>query len=535
MDRYQVCGEIDCGGMAVVYAVKRAGTGGFSKLLAMKIIMPHLAREDRFRSMFLDEARILSLIDHPNVVQVQDVGETPDGLIYMVMELLRGRSMSKLVKAAFRKDGHMPRHLLFSILADAAEGLHAAHETKLASGEPAKIVHRDVSPQNIHVGFEGAVKVMDFGIAAAAGRTVETQTGEVKGKLAFMAPEQIMRRGVDRRADIWALGVLTWEILAGRRLFAGATDVETIMNVDTKVVPPIDSITKGLPRTASETIMCCLERDPGKRPPTARHVAEVFREAEVECRAPKPGAHKPRVAEERPPYVQRLLEKEAEDERERYQAALDMQSVSRQQVGSPDDDEISAAFAAASGSLLAHLDEPTQTQARPTPRPQRRWWLPALLVAGSVAAAVAAYVVAAPPPHTPRRPRPQAVTRPSGSTELPAPPESVPTAPTGTRTIRLEIDPRLNEVRVAGEIVAERPALVRLAARESPEVEASGPGGLHASLTLGPDSPDVVVLRPEPTGPVKLPKKAGTYRPGQTKTKQTGGIPTILDSPYQHR
>jgi serine/threonine-protein kinase len=155
IDKYEVCGDIDSGGMSVIYLVKLAGVGGFQKLLAMKIILPSLAREERFKDMFLDEARILSLIQHPNVVPVHDVGETSSGLLYMVMDLLRGRSLARLIKKTRKLGQKLPRNVALSILADAAEGLHAAHETRLPDGKPANVVHRDVSPQNIHVSWDG--------------------------------------------------------------------------------------------------------------------------------------------------------------------------------------------------------------------------------------------------------------------------------------------------------------------------------------------------------------------------------------------
>ncbi len=191
--------------MGSVYAVRRRTRSGFDKLLAMKVLHPQLAGERRFVDMFLDEARIAARIEHPNVVTTLDVIDQ-DGQPLIVMELLRGRSLAALLK----KDPGAPRHLLYAILAGAAEGLAAAHDATSADGQPLHVVHRDVSPHNIHVGYDGQVKLIDFGVAAARGRLTSTRTGELKGKLAYLAPEQIMQGTLDRRTDLFALGIVAW-------------------------------------------------------------------------------------------------------------------------------------------------------------------------------------------------------------------------------------------------------------------------------------------------------------------------------------
>ncbi len=267
IDRYTVLAELAHGGMAAVYAVGRS-TGHFNKLLAMKVMLPHLVSEKQFVDMFVDEARIAAHVQHPNVVQVFDVGDHK-GTPYMVMEYLSGQSLSTVRRRIQLSAGEV-----LELLARAAEGLHAAHETRDRSGELLNIVHRDVSPQNIHVSYDGSVKVVDFGIAAASGRITQTRTGEVKGKLSYAAPEQLRpKREVDRRLDIWAMGVIAWEMLSGKRLFKGETDADTMYNVLNKIPAPLGG---KIPAEVAELVASCLERNVDLRPTTAAELARVF-------------------------------------------------------------------------------------------------------------------------------------------------------------------------------------------------------------------------------------------------------------------
>jgi serine/threonine-protein kinase len=262
--------------MAAVYAVRRQHASGFDKLLALKVMLPHLATDERFTGMFMDEARIASQIQHSNVVQVFDVGDN-EGLPFLVMEFLRGRSLSAVLRA-----GGLSRPMLYWILANAAEGLYAAHRAKGPDGSPLSIVHRDVSPQNIHVGYDGQVKVVDFGIAAARGRITATKTGELKGKMAYLSPEQITQpRSVDHRADLWAFGVMLWEVSTGQKLFRGDNDGRTVYNVLNKKVERLSSIAADVSEEVSDLVASCLERQAHLRPLDAGHVARALRAAAV--------------------------------------------------------------------------------------------------------------------------------------------------------------------------------------------------------------------------------------------------------------
>jgi len=282
IDRYRVVAEIAHGGMAAVYAVTRADAPGFDKLLAMKVMLPHLASDERFVEMFTDESRIAARINHPNVVQVFDVGQSP--FPHLVLEFVHGRSLASLLKRAWEgPDPVLTRGLVCRVLADVADGLHAAHEARSVDGSPLSIVHRDVSPENVLIGYDGQVKIADFGVAAARGRIASTRTGEVKGKMAYMAPEQLTQRQVDRRTDLWSFGVMTWQIFARRELFRGASESETMWNVINRAVPDIEDLDPTTPSALAEFVHSCLQREAHLRPSNAADVARVLRSiADVE-------------------------------------------------------------------------------------------------------------------------------------------------------------------------------------------------------------------------------------------------------------
>jgi serine/threonine-protein kinase len=278
--RYRVGFELASGGMAVVYLARLEMARGLDKVVALKCIHAHLARDPRFVEMFLDEARIASRVSHANVCQVFDLGET-DGRPYLAMEYLAGEPLGRVLEAAApQKDTLAYPALVARILADACEGLHAAHELTDEHGKPLGVVHRDVSPQNLFVTFDGITKVVDFGIAWAADRVHRTTTGEVKGSLAYAAPEQI-RAGdsVDRRADVWALGVLLWQALAGRPLFRRATPVETMYAVLSDPIPPLEEVQPGVPADLAAVVARALCRERSGRFATARELATALQDA----------------------------------------------------------------------------------------------------------------------------------------------------------------------------------------------------------------------------------------------------------------
>jgi len=279
--RYELCFELASGGMASVYLARIDGVAGFEKLVALKRIHKHLAKEQGYVDMFLDEARIASRITHPNVCSVFDFGEA-NGDHYIAMEYLVGEPLSRLMSRSARDSKQRRSPLLplrmARVIADACEGLHAAHELKDANGDLLQVVHRDVSPRNLFVTYDGAVQVVDFGIASAKQRTHHTATGKVKGTFAYMAPEQLTAHSIDRRVDIWALGVALWEMLAVKRLFKRDTTANTIHAVLYEEILPPSSYRAQVPEELDRIVMRALERDPKDRWPTARDMGRALRQ-----------------------------------------------------------------------------------------------------------------------------------------------------------------------------------------------------------------------------------------------------------------
>jgi serine/threonine-protein kinase len=254
--------------MATVHLGRLRGPVGFSKTVAIKRMHEQVARDRHFVAMFLDEARLAGRIQHPNVVTVFDV-IADGGEAYLVMEYVDGAPLSNLLRGADNRALAVDPKFAVHILRDALYGLHAAHEATDGKGAPLQLVHRDVSPQNILVGVDGVARVLDFGIAKAVGRLQDTDSGQIKGKVAYMAPEQLTGQPVDRRADVFAAGVVLWEALAGRRLFAAGSSAETMYRVLENAVPKLSEYVTGLPASLVEAVGRATAKEPGDRFSTA--------------------------------------------------------------------------------------------------------------------------------------------------------------------------------------------------------------------------------------------------------------------------
>ena len=274
--RYRVCYRIAQGGMGSVYLARLDSAGGFSKWVALKVIHPNIASEPRFREMFLDEARIAARLDHANLCMVFDFGEDDDRY-YLAMEYLHGESLGQIARRAWGTQGALPYELGARIIADAARGLHFAHELKADDGGNAHVVHRDVSPENIFVTYSGSAKVVDFGVARSDDQLHEqTSTGELKGKLAYMAPEQLHERRIDRRTDLWALGVVLWEITVGRRLFRRQSDAATVFAITRDPITQPSRLIPDYPGELEAIVMRALDRDLTKRYQTAQDLSRAL-------------------------------------------------------------------------------------------------------------------------------------------------------------------------------------------------------------------------------------------------------------------
>ena len=278
--RYELCFELASGGMASVYLARAGGAPGFQKLVALKRIHAHLAKEKEYVEMFLDEARIASRITHANVCSVFDFGEV-NGEYFIAMEYLVGEPLSRVHRRVVANAEERSSPLLPSrmarIIAQAAEGLHAAHELNDADGQSLNVVHRDVSAENLFVTYDGDTQVVDFGIAHARQRVHHTEAGQVKGTFPYMAPEQMTAAVVDRRVDVWALGAVLWELLTLRRLFLRDTDVNTMYAVLSGEIRPPSQYRSDVPPELDEIVLKALQRNPEERWQSAREMGKALR------------------------------------------------------------------------------------------------------------------------------------------------------------------------------------------------------------------------------------------------------------------
>ncbi|QAT86809.1 serine/threonine protein kinase [Corallococcus coralloides] len=270
LGKYQLVRKLASGGMAEVFLAKAAGPRGFEKTLVLKRILPHLAEDDAFVEMFLGEAQLAARLDHPNVVQIFDFGEV-DGSYFLAMEYIDGPTLRRLVKRSTELKQPLPPGACAKMVAAAAEGLAFAHElSDPETGAPLGLVHRDISPENVLVSRQGAVKVVDFGIAKVAGQSHRTATGVVKGKVAYMPPEQLQARPMDGRVDVYALGIVLYELLTGRRPFDATTDVSMMQAILFEPFVPAVQRRPDLPEAMQRILERALAKDREQRYPDCR-------------------------------------------------------------------------------------------------------------------------------------------------------------------------------------------------------------------------------------------------------------------------
>lgn len=276
LGKYEILALLALGGTAEIYLARTHGTSGFEKYVVVKCLHDHLADDPDFVKMFLDEARIGAMFDHSNVVQTFELGEY-ENRYYMVMEFLAGLSLAMIVRRASERlpGGLIPVPLVLNIAAQSCAGLHYAHE-RTQNGKPMNLVHRDISPQNLVISFEGVVKVVDFGIARAEVRETKTKAGTIKGKFAYMSPEQCVANAVDRRTDIFALGVIVHELLTGRRLFKRNSPYETYQAVLECAVEKPSKINNQLDPALDAIVMKAVAKDKDHRYPTAEAFGDAM-------------------------------------------------------------------------------------------------------------------------------------------------------------------------------------------------------------------------------------------------------------------
>ena len=278
LGRYEVLSQLASGGMAAVYVARARGVAGFERLVAIKVLHPHLAYEEEFISMFLDEARLAARIRHPNVVGTLDISDTEGDGFFLVMEYIEGDHLGSLLTAAARAGKRLDTHITVRLVLDALGGLGAAHALNDEQGEPLKLVHRDISPHNIMVGTDGIGRLTDFGVAKAEKRLTSTRAGQFKGKLAYMAPEQASTGHADQRSDLFSMGIILWESLTGRRLFRGENNAATLNKILQEEIPLVSSLYPDL-ECFDAVLSIALEREPDDRFQSADEFANALEAA----------------------------------------------------------------------------------------------------------------------------------------------------------------------------------------------------------------------------------------------------------------
>jgi serine/threonine-protein kinase len=399
-DRYQSLFVIGEGGMGRVEAALQRGEAGFERVVALKRLLPKGPRDARHVQMFMREARIATLVNHPNVVRAFAFGEA-DGELFLAMQYVEGEPLSRILAASCAQGKGLEPVLVAWLLADACDGLHAAHELCDAEGKPLRVVHRDVSPHNVMVSYTGNVKVVDFGIARFDSGGIATRTGEVKGKLAYMSPEQALGEELDRRSDVFSMGAVLFECLTGERMWGDGTDVELMRRIALERPSRIDSIRPGVPKVLADLQAQMVARDAAARPASAHDVALQLRAFALSTGGPT--SRRLLAAT-----MTALFGEEARRRRDRLALAL-------QQVAAP-----------SAVALPADL-EPAASVPPEAPSQSRRWLVTAIVASLAIGLAAIAWA----PRHATPVPLPAKADRPSGNAETPPAATAIDSAPAG--------------------------------------------------------------------------------------------------------
>jgi serine/threonine-protein kinase len=278
LGRYEVLLPIASGGMATVYLARATGIAGFEREVALKLTHAHLRDEPGFVTALIDEARFAGRIRHPNVVSVLDVAESPEG-VFIVMDYVEGDSLAGMARALQKRGERIPIEISLRILDEMLAGLHAAHELTDANGAPLELVHRDVTPHNVLVGIDGVSRLTDFGVARATRRLTKTSTGLVKGKIAYMSPEQARGAELDRTCDVWAAGIVAWELFSGTRVHDGLNDAALLYKIVREAPMPLRHVRADIPRELDRVVGRALSLDPLARFASADEFAQALSEA----------------------------------------------------------------------------------------------------------------------------------------------------------------------------------------------------------------------------------------------------------------
>jgi len=415
LGRYELLVRLGSGGMAAVYLARVRASGGFEREVAVKLTHPHLCDDPELVASLLREARIAARIRHPNVVPVLDVVEDTTG-VFLVMEYVEGEALSAVARRERAAGARAPLPVVLRVLGDSLAGLHAAHELRGDDGALLGVVHRDFSPQNVLLGIDGIARLTDFGVAKVAALSSSTRSGFIKGKLGYLSPEQVRSpRDVDRRADVWAAGVMAWELLAGQLLYPREDEAATLLRIVTEEPPRVRSIWPDVPPALDDAIAEALRMDRDARMPTAD---------ELRRRLLDRAAHGVPVAEasELAAYVERCTGDKLRERRRSIEAALSRRAADLRVVVRG---ERSAAVDAA--GVERTRTELTATTAEGTAGGSRHgrralaWWsgLAAIAATGVGAAFLAPTLLRPAPSSLPVEPSgmPTGAGRPSAATE----------------------------------------------------------------------------------------------------------------------
>jgi serine/threonine protein kinase len=384
--RYELLRRMAAGGMGEVYLARQAGLEGFEKVLVVKVLLPHLVESEEFIRMFLDEARIAARLNHANIAQIFDLGEV-DGAWYIAMEYIHGDDVKRIWKKADQEKKPVPLPLAVRIAADAAAGLDYAHKASDGDGTPLGIVHRDVSPQNILVSFEGGVKVIDFGVAKATNKSVQTATGTLKGKYPYMSPEQARGKPIDHRSDVFALGVVLFEMATGQRLFHRENEIAILNAVTECEIPKPSSVNPAIDAHLEGVMLQALAPTPEARFPDAQTFRLALEDWLTQTRQAGSAAHLGAYLQDL--FADRLAEEKVQGrpvtEGERTPSGVHGPLALLRGPGTPTGAQHAAGQAATQDATAVMRPKP-----QPTPQPQNdkpRLWAPllgALLVGGAI-------------------------------------------------------------------------------------------------------------------------------------------------------
>lgn len=495
--RYTLLRKIASGGMGQVLLGKK-GADGFEKLVVIKRILPHLVEDEEFFAMFQDEARITMRLDHPNIARINEFGEE-HGIHFIEMEYVAGEDLRRLDKRARAAGTPIPLGVILRVIADAAAGLDFAHKAKDSKGNALNLVHRDVSPQNVLIGFDGSVKLIDFGVAKAIGRAQHTATGILKGKFPYMSPEQADGRDIDARSDVFSLGIVLWELLVGRRLFKGESDVQTQRLVKACQVPAPSTLAPALSSELDDIVLKSLARNKEHRYKDAAAFRMALEEYALSRRIPASNAHI--VTFMQSLYAERI-EKEARPEFMEETSGLTGVDLGLAGVKSSTE----------GGTPSARLSTGTRAKALDQAAPPRRGLgvlIGALVVALIGAVGVGAYLAGK--GGDPKVPTEPVRTQPQQVTIIQPPPER-PKAPQRME-VNFDSEPQGAMVMIAGAALGQTPVSLSLDRGQLPtqlrmeldgfeplEIEVNESTGSQLKLKLKPK----VVKRP--TGTVGAPR-----------------------------